>query len=259
MNRLITAIVVILLSAATSCKKSKDTLPPPSPSGKVLLAKIEYPASGGSMSFNYNEAGRLVKITDGGVVSNYTVSPFGYEWYNNGIKQFDYTNIIFAGNRVTSFFNRKYKTDGTIAWAEKHNFEYDASGYQVKKAYSDYVYTSEIFGGNTIKQTIFNSTDGTSRVKTIEYYTDKQDKLNINFFERWSLDHFLSDIEAVGKKNLNLPKKIIETTPTKTFVTEFTFVTDAKGLITDATITNTNTPIGGTPVVSSYTAKFSYL
>lgn len=252
-------IVIVAIIVMVSCKKSNNTLQPPSTSEKLLLAKIEYPASGGSMTFKYNENRRLVKVTDGGIVINYTVNPFGYEWYNNAEKQTSYANTIFTGNQITSFDYCKYKADGTIAWTEKHSMQYDAGGYQVKKTYSDYVYTSEISSGNTIKQTIVNITDGTSRVKTIEYYTNKPAKLNINFFERWCLDQTLLDTEAMGKKNVNLPKKITETTPAKIYVTEFAFVTDAKDLITEATITSTTTPIGGVPAISSYTAKFSYL
>lgn len=258
MKKITIAMAALLSVAATSCKKSNDVTPPVSAGAQVT--KIEFPATGNAQIFTYNSSGRLVMVKNNSFTNNYTVSPFSLEVLNSSnVKEYGLSNIVFSNNRISSYNYNRYKADGTIQWSDANSFEYDANGYQTKKSYGAYVYTSVITGGNTTSQTITNTTNGSTRTKVIEYYMDKPNKLNVNFFEDWCLDQIISDAEAVGKKNANLPKKMTETTTNNTEVTEFVYTTDAKGLITQVTITITTTPnAGGTPSVDTYVAKFSY-
>jgi len=256
MKQIKTVMAALFIIAATSsCKKSKDIVAPSSSEQRVL--KIEYPSNGSSQTFTYNASGRLVSAKDNSFTLNYNYAstPFGYEVFNSfNVKENDLANMVFTSNKMTSFDYQFYNASGVINGSETITVQYDANGYQTQKAYPGYIYTSTISGGNTVGLTKTNTNNGTTRTITYEYYTDKLNKLNINLFEYWYQDHILSDMEATGKKNSNLPKKITEVSPSSTRVTEFVYDIDASGLMKQYTATTTTN--SGTP--TSYSAKFSY-
>jgi hypothetical protein len=247
---------LFVIAAASSCKKTNDVTPPPATSG-FKLSKIENPANGYLQTFNYNSSGRLVKVTDNSFIVNYSyvAAPFSYEVKNtSNVIENDLANIVFLSNKMTSFDYRFYNASGVPSGSETVTVQYDANGYQTQKAYPGYVYTSVISGGNTTSLTKTNTTNGTTRTYTYEYYTDKPNNLNINYFEYLNMDHILSDMEITGKKNTNLIKKLTYTSGANTEVTAFTYEINANGMPGQYTATRTT----GAGAVSTYTLKFSY-
>lgn len=250
----ITAAIIVML-AASSCKKTNDITPPPAaPATKIT--KIEYPSSGTAQTFTYNSAGRLInaKNSSFNVSYNYTPSPYEYEIFNSvNQKQYELINKVFTANRLTSFDYRSYRNDGTVNYTEPFTVQYDANGYQTAKTYPGYVYAFTIAGGNTTGYTQTNTTSGLVRTYTREY-TAMPDKLNLNLFEHWYQDQLLSDMEVMGKKNTNLPKKLTYTSGANNEVIEYAYVMNAEGLPAECTVKETKN--GGTPTTWSF--KLSY-
>lgn len=252
----ITTIVaaLIIIVAASSCKKSKDVMPL-AVTGSIL-SKIEYPSSGLVQTFEYNSEGRLVTVKgDGDTYSyNYTSTPFGYEiWNSSNIKINDLGNTVFSANKLTSYDYRRFNSSGVFSNSVTNSIYYDAEGYQIKKEYGGYIYNYNISQGNTVGYTVSDNT-GVRRTYTFEYYTDMPNKINLNLFENWYLDQILSDMEVHGKKNKNLLKRVTYVSATTTEVTDYTYVLNTNGLVTQCTSTTVKN--GGAP--TSYTGKFSY-
>ena len=249
------AASLFILFAATSCKKENTTAPTPAGTSSKL-SKIEVAGSSWTQSFTYNTAGRLTSVKDNTFTNNYTYTPtqFGLEILNNNVKYVDFANTVFVSNKLTNFDSRTYNTSGAVSGTDAITLQYDANGYQVKKAYGAYEYIFSIVGGNTIGNTQTNSVSGSTRNVTIEYYTDKPNKLNLNLFENWFQDQYFSDMEVFGKKNSNLPKKYSYFSTTYTQVTDLTYVLDANGL--PVQITATSVTNGGTATVTDYKLTF---
>lgn len=250
MKQIKTKIAAILLIAAfSSCKKNQDDVVTPVATGPKL-AKIEYPGSSITQTFTYNASGRLVKSNDGYFVLNYNISPWGYEAFNPAnVKEYDITNAVLSSGKLTQYDYRGFNSSGAISSSEINTIHYDANGCQVKKTYGDYEYNYTVSGGNTVSYTEKKISTGViNSTVTIEYYTDKANKFNLNLFEHWCQDQILNDMDMFGKKNTNLVKKVTETRATSNTVSEFTYVLNAEGLPTQWT--QTYTANGGTPSVS---------
>jgi hypothetical protein len=255
MKQVKTILTAVLTAALlSSCKKSIDVAPPPATGTR--LSKIEF--SGGIVQLlTYNANGRLASFKANGqtLKYNYAASPFSYEILDDAnVLLYDIANAVFSSNRLTSYDFRGYNSSGVLNGAEQTSLQYDANGYQISKSYGAYRYTYTIEGGNTTGILITDITTGSSRNTTIEYYTDKLNKLNVNLFEQWYQDHVLSDMEVMGTKNTHLPKKVIYNSTTYTQVTEFVYDLNANGLVNQYTATITTN--GGTP--ATYSANFTY-
>ena len=107
------------------------------------------------------------------------------------MKASEIVNPVFSSNRLTSADFRYYNSAGQATSNVTTNFQYDANGYQTQKSYGGYTYNSVITGGNTVS--INRLTAGSANIitTTLEYYTDKPNKLNVNLFEHWYQDDIL--------------------------------------------------------------------
>jgi hypothetical protein len=247
---------LLIITAASSCSKNNDIVAPPAATGP-RLSKIEYPATNYVQTFTYNTNGRLVNVSDGYFTMKYDYSSslFGYEVFNaSNTKQTDLTNVVFSANKLISFDDRFYNSNGDLSSTDPTTVQYDANGYQTGKSYSGYVYTNTISNGNTVHTTQTNTVTGFTRNITLDYYTDKPNKLNINLFENWFQDQYLCDRDILGKKNANLPKKYVYSSSTYNQVSELTYVLNADGLPTQITVINTTN--GGAPTTGVYNLSY---
>lgn len=243
-----------VLCTVVSCKKNNEDVTPVVTGPK--LSKIELAARNYVQTFSYNGNGRLVAVSDASFTHkyNYDNSPFGYEVFNSaGVKEFDIANTVFASGKLTKFDYRGYNSNGVINSNETNSVQYDANGYQTNVTSVDATYTFTISGGNTTGYT-HARTNGTNTF-TIEYYTDKPNKLNVNLLENWCQNQFLCDMEINGKRNTNLMKKVTTVYSSgSTQVLEYDYVLNADGLPTQ--ITQKSTVNGGTATVSLFNLSY---
>lgn len=252
---IVAALIVIL--AASSCKKNKDIVAPPAATGSKL-SKYEYQGTNSAQTFTYATNGRLEKTTSSSFIVKYSYpsGSVGYESFTSGnTKKNDLINVAVTNNRITAYDYRSFSSTTGLPFDPEHTtLQYDANGYLVKMAYGSYVYDYTITNGNTVNMKCTNSYSGTIRNTALEYYTDKPNKLNVNLFEEWYQSQYLFDNELHGKKNANLPKKLTYTSETYIEVKEFSYVMNADGLPSQMTITKTIN--GNSPSVS--TINFTY-
>lgn len=236
---------LFVLLAASSCKKENTPAPPVSSSPRV--SKVDVVGSTWSTSYSYTAQGRLAEVKDNSFTMKYEYASgtpvITTSYTATGIK--DQTNsamVLSSGNRVLQNTIHRFNAQGQETGSNLENFEYDANGFQVKKSYPGYEYITEVTNGNMTKQYVRNTITGTvDRTFTYEFYTDKLDKQNLDLFQIW-YNITIIDKDLMGTKNTNLVKKITLQSATRTEVTDFTYVTNADGLITEYT---TNWSVNG--------------
>lgn len=235
---IIAALLVIV--AASSCKKNKDVVAPPTAPGHKI-SKYEYQGTGYARTFTYATNGRLEKTTDNYYINKYSypAGSVGYELFkSDNTKDADFIDIVVTNNRITSYGFRLYSsTNGLPYNPDPITLQYNANGYLVKMAYGSYIYDYTITNGNTVNMKYTDNFSGIVRNTAFEYYTDKPNKLNVNLFEEWYQSQYLFDNELFGKKNANLLKKRTYTYGTNIEVNEFSYVLNADGLPSQMTIT----------------------
>lgn len=242
-----------ILIAASSCSKETGIIIPPVPAANAKLVKVEELGTNFSQKFSYNTNGRLLNIKSGNFETRYTypAGSVGLEMYENGnVKFADFINIVIANNKMTAYDFRMFNDAGQPYTPETNTSQFDAAGYRVKHSYSNHVYEYTIVNGNTVsvKETITSS--GVVNNTILEYYTDKPNNLNINFFENWTLDQYVFDQDIAGKKNANLPKKITDNSG----VSELSYIMNSVGLPEQMKIKFT--PTNGAQEFSTY--KLTY-
>lgn len=248
-----------------SCKKDISTTQAPVPATNTpatsvsKIAKMETTDGSYAITYAYDANGRLKQTVDNNYKINYSYAstPFGYEIFEGGKAQkaYDITEAINSNGRLSHFLYRGISTTGTVNWADTTDCKFDSNGYQVQKLSRHYLYTFDVVNGNTTKLVQKDMITGKIiEETTLEYYTDKKNKLNLNVFEYLFFDQILSDNELFGSKNINLIKKAITKYPASTYVYDMSYVLDSDGKI--STYTNTYTENGGAP--QSYTYKLSY-
>lgn len=245
--------IVALLCMFTSCKKENISNTP----AERKLVKAESTTSSDFKNITYNAEGRLVEYRTNTWYHKYSYSATGpnFETFTSSdVKQYVRESKAMANGRVTNL-DHSFYINGSFSSKEENTFQYNAEGYLTGFAYGTYSYVYEVNGGNYTRYTVSNN--GTlQREYIIEYYTDKPNKMNVNFMERY-LNMYLSDKEEFGKANKNLIKKITCTsTPgsSNDFVENFTYVFDADGYVTSYTVSETTS--GGT--TSTWGEKFYY-
>lgn len=248
---------LIVMLAASSCKK--ESTPAPVVLTTPKISKIDVVGSTWSTSYSYNAQGRLAEVKDNSFTSKYeyaTGTPVITTYYTaTGIKSNILSEMVLnSSNRALQFKYTWFDALGQPNGSYPINYEYEANGFQVKKSYPGFDYITELTNGNMTKLSIRNSTTGAvERTLTFEFYADKLDKLNLNIFEAW-YDNIIIDKSLTGTKNTNLFKKITYQSATRTEVTDFTYVTNADGLLTEYT---TNWSLNGA-VPTPTTYKIAY-
>ena len=249
---------LLIITAVSSCKKENDVVITPTTPAGPKLVKYEYAGTGYSETFTYATNGRLEKTTDSYFINKYSYpsGSVGHETFKADNTKFsDFINVVIANNKIISYDDRFFDgTTGQPNTPDPVTLQYDANAYLVKKAYGGYVYDYTITNGNTVNMKETNTISGAIKNKTFEYYIDKPNKLNINLFEAWYLDHYIFDNELHGKKNADLPKKMTYTSGTYIEIKDFSYVMNADGLPSQMTITKT---INGNPPSVS-TINFTY-
>ena len=237
----------------TSCKKDNISNTP----SERKLVKAESINSATVKTYTYNSEGRLIQINNGSWIINYSYPVAGPKEEitdASNVKLYEARAKTMANGRVTAL-DYDFYSNGVLNFSELNTFQYNADGYLTNFSYGGYEYVYEITGGNYTKFTV--SANGVpQRQDVIEYYTDKPNKLNINFFAGY-FNMFMSDKEQFGKFNKNLIKKITRTsTPASAndFVENFTYTFDAEGYITGFTVNETRSS-GAT---STWGEKFYY-
>jgi hypothetical protein len=253
--KLILSSLFVLL-VVNSCKKQNTAAPVVDNSPK--LAKIEYVGSNNVVTYTYNADGRLIEnknnyYTEKTDYASGTPVVTGYITAT-GVKDYSISGITLNGGKITNYSYYLHDAQGQTYGPVVYSFEYDANGFQVKGVGSSHEYLTEVTNRNMTKQSIRNKTTGlTDRTYIFEFYTDKPNKLNLNFFEVW-YGQIMFDKNLMGAKNSNLFKKITYTSGSRTEVTDFTYVTNADGYVTE--YTTSKSVNGAAPVVS--TAKLTY-
>jgi hypothetical protein len=228
-------------------------------SSSPKVSKVDIVGSTWSTSYSYTAQGRLAEVKDNSFTMKYDYASGSLvitTYYTaTGVKiETNSEMVLGSGNRVSQYAIHRFNSQGQVSGTELVNFEYDANGFQVKKTYPGYEYIIAVTNGNMTKLTIRNSTTGNvERTLTYEFYTDKPDTQNLDLFQGW-YDKLITDKDLMGTKNANLIKKITSQSATRTEVTDFTYVTNADGLLTEFT---TNWLLNGAAPVST-TYKIAY-
>ena len=250
-NLKIVTSAIIAIALAGSCKKDNgDVVMNKEPQ----LSKIEQVGTSWSTEFSYGADGRIQQSKDNSFTTKFDYSsgsPVIYE-YNTatGLPSGKIAGVVMNNERIAKLVNYYYNSTGAEVSSTPFLFEYDVNGYQVKKSYDNYVYSSTVVNGNTIKLLKTNTSTGVVNTTDYEYFLDKKNLFNLNFLEQWWFDNVTNDKSLMGTKNENLLKKATTTAGANTTVTEFTYTFDASGKVTDMSYTTTVN--GGTPVTNSF-------
>ena len=244
---------ILVLATASSCKKEARPLPA---DNRPKISKIEATDGSYAMNFSYNGQGRLAETRDNSFIVKYAypTGSFNYTIYNtSNVKGYDLADLSIQNGRVTYFNYRDFNASGEPSSSTPTTVEYDANGFQAKKSYESYSYITEVTGQNMTKLTKYSNGTQSQQI-SFEYYTDKQSKFNVNWFEFYYFDHILNDKELFGKQSANLLKKVTSQSASTTTVYEFSYVTDANGLVKEYTINTTKNGVAFAP----YTYKLTW-
>lgn len=252
-----TSAALSLLLFASSCKK--DTTPDAAPAQRKL-SKVEltYGATSNTMTFTYNAAGRLAEYRNNSFTNkfDYSGSIYGQTTFNNASskKTYEANPTSVEAGRVTAMNYISFHSSGGINYTEANNFQYGADGYLTNRSYSTYTYTNEYTAGN-LTRSVGRNSGALFSESVYEYYTDKPDKFNLNWFEHLFQQIFLNDKEVFGKKNKQLLKKATTSYPGgSTYTYDFVYSFDGEGYVTNCTATESTN--GVTSAVYNY--KFFY-
>lgn len=250
------ALFIAVLFTASSCKKEKMETPPVDTTPK--LARIDYEGSTNSSHYSYNAEGRLAEVKDDYFTLKYEY-PNGIPVLTSyktqtGTKVSTLSGLTLTGGKVNRLDYILFNALGQPYNPDPYTFEYDANGFQTKKTGSGYESVIEVTNGNMTKKiTRAINTGIVTQTYTYEFYTDKPNKFNINYFEQW-YDNYPADKSIFGTRNTNLIKRMTYVTSSGTEITDFTYVTNADGYLTGMTTSWSRN--GGTPVVSN--TRFTY-
>lgn len=253
---LIAAFLLVL--AGSSCKK-ENTMIPAGATHSLKVSKIGEVGTTWVTEFAYNSAGRLTQVRDNSFTLTYDYSadiPVITTYKTaTGVKTNQMVQAALAGNRITTLNIHYFNAQGQETYVDASQFQYDQNGFQTKKSYGSYEYSTEVNNGNMTKLTARNSGSGAvTHTITYEFYSDKQDKFNLNIFEQGWYDNVINDRALMGTKNTNLIKKITYQSATYTQVSQFTYITNTDGYVTEYTLgISVN---GATPSTSTYKVTY---
>lgn len=219
----------------TGCKKEKQ--PEPALPSKKLVRVNSVNSPGSIWYFSYGSAGKLsgTKFLKHSEVFQHSENGFYYQKVDTTTNQVaaEILNAVKdSKGRLVQFVTKRYSNGNATIRNEK--CEYNAEGYLSKftsfntSSNVESVFNFEYQGGDLVKTSQLDN--GVPKyVETFEYYLDKPNKLNIDYFEQKLLG-FLSD-EAFGKQNKHLLKMYKITSPLNqvTYHNEYAYELDADG------------------------------
>ena len=249
MKQLMISIAMFMMLA--SCKKDKQSSEPTS----GVLKAITYPASPGFFKFDYDNSGRLIKVSGdwGNAIYEYSNGGLIYKefYHNQATPSYIITAILNADATIKSAnysdISPNNTINGTLA------FNYDANGYLVKKTdesvadgKQEWIYTWT--NGNVSKIEEFKNGSPTNTFYE-DYYADKLNTTNIN---SWFMRTYYNK-GLIGKINKNLSKQELSKNSINVINSyySFTYDLDANGNILKTTSKNMVTNV-------DYVSNFQY-
>jgi hypothetical protein len=255
MKKIISTVVVLGILA--SCKK--DDHPKPAEPLKKITS-IERIVDGANKSaYEYDNQGRIsvIDFSNNYVRTEYVYNTpgFAFRQHNNsGDISWEVNNGVVENGRLVSAMFRNY-SNGQFTFERQGVFTYNEAGYLIKMDYPSYYATLEYTNGNCTKILHYNKPSGElNETITLEYYTDKPNKFNVNFFEYANYLPVMCNMGLMGKANASLVKKVTTQNSNNTRVIDYQYTTDAKGYATEYSFSSVLN--GGTPYSETYTINY---
>lgn len=217
-------LLIFILIYSISCKKDMIEIPI-IPTIKCLVTSIVSKTNDETYTlvYEYDAKGKRVKRS----LINYYVDEYIYE--SSRIIQ----NRKFK-DRADYIWIHLLNSDGTLASSSKNingkietEFsKYNADGYLVECTYSSGGIQSYEYTDGNVSSTIFRASDGSISKTTYQYYSDKLDTHNS--------DYFISP-DLLGKGNRNLVKSYTRTGNGNVYTVNESYLFDDKGNISQIT------------------------
>lgn len=215
-------ILIVYIVLLVSCKK--DTIETPiTPIVKCLVISTISKTEGETyiLVYEYDTKGRRVKRSLNSLTTNYYVDEYIYESskiiHNRKFKdKVDYQWIYLLnsdGTLASSSTNKNGKIETEIS-------KYNKEGYLIECIYSSGGSTTNEYIDGNLSNKIFRASDGNISKTTYQYYTDKLDTHDTDYFITPGL---------LGKGNKNLVKSYTITSNGNVYTVNESYLFDDKG------------------------------